>query len=255
MKIHVLSDLHHELAPFSPVVKHADIVILAGDIDVKNRGVPWAREAFQSPVLYVPGNHEFYSGNLPATLVKMRAAADDRVRVLDLDEVILGGVRFLGATGWTGYTSTDNLEMAAWDAREQLRDFKKIRVGPTFRRPRPGDFAEASGRARAWLTARLAEPFAGPTVVVTHHAPSVKSLGDSAGSHLDAAYANAWDGLMGDGVTLWVHGHTHVPVDYEIAGTRVLSNPRGYPGESAGFDPALVLDIDVVTRRVSREAP
>lgn len=247
MKIHILSDIHLELAPFSPVVTDADIVILAGDIDVKGRGVEWAKSAFSGPCLYVPGNHEYYNGHLDRSLEKLRAAADDRVRVLDQDEVIFGGVRFLGATGWTGYTATDNLGLATWDAKEQMRDFKKIRVGPSFRKPRPADFAEASGRAKAWLTARLAEPFDGPTVVVTHHAPSMKSLGDSARSHLDASYANAWDDLMGPGVALWVHGHTHVPVDYDVAGTRVVSNPRGYPGEDTHYDPELVLDLGVET--------
>ena len=257
MKIHVLSDLHLEFAPFSPVVRDADLVILAGDIDIKDRGVQWAKSAFSGPCLYLPGNHEYYGGHLTRTLEKMREVADDRVRVMDHDEVIFGGVRVLCATGWTGYTSTDNIGLAAWDAKEQMRDFKKIRVGPTFRKPRPADFAEASGRARSWLAKKLSEPYDGPTLVVTHHAPSLRSLANdrAAGSHLDASYANAWDDLMGSGVTLWVHGHTHVPVDYDVAGTRVVSNPRGYPGESTGFDPSLVLDLDVETGRFRMEMP
>ncbi|MNR64509.1 hypothetical protein D3C85_1871810 [compost metagenome] len=61
---------------------------------------------------------------------------------------------------------------------------------------------------------------------------------------LDAAYANNCEGLMGgDRVALWVHGHSHVAVDYEIEGTRVVCNPRGYPGEETGFDPELVLTL------------
>lgn len=101
MRIHLLSDLHHEFSPFSPQVPDADVVILAGDIDVKTRGVAWAKQAFSGPVLYVPGNHEYYGGHLSYTLQKMRMAQDDRVRVLDRDEVIIAGVRFLGATMWT----------------------------------------------------------------------------------------------------------------------------------------------------------
>lgn len=54
MRIHVLSDLHLEFSPFAPQVTAADVVILAGDIHVKGRGVPWARQAFEGPVLYVP---------------------------------------------------------------------------------------------------------------------------------------------------------------------------------------------------------
>ena len=64
MRIHVLSDLHLEFSPFiAPQVTASDVVILAGDIHVKGHGVPWARPAFEGPVLYVPGNHEFYGGH------------------------------------------------------------------------------------------------------------------------------------------------------------------------------------------------
>jgi Icc-related predicted phosphoesterase len=44
---------------------------------------------------------------------------------------------------------------------------------------------------------------------------------------------------------LWIHGHTHVPCDYELCGTRVVCNPRGYPNEisSDGFAPDLVVEI------------
>ena len=48
---------------------------------------------------------------------------------------------------------------------------------------------------------------------------------------------------MGGTVDLWIHGHSHQAVDYEIANTRVLSNPRGYPDEHTGFDAALVAEV------------
>lgn len=243
MRIHILSDLHNEFVAFEPFVRDADVVILAGDIDIKTRGVEWARTAFSCPVLYVPGNHEYYGGHLTRTFQKMVDAGQAQVRVLDCAEVVLDGVRFLGATGWTDYSATGNVPLAEWDAQRTMTDFRKIRV-EGYRRTRPADFAALSRRARRWLQDRLAEPFDGPTVVITHHAPSMLSLADSpdAGSHLDAAYANRWEDLMSDGVALWVHGHSHWAVDYEIFGTRVVSNPRGYPGEMTGFDPLFVVE-------------
>jgi Icc-related predicted phosphoesterase len=44
---------------------------------------------------------------------------------------------------------------------------------------------------------------------------------------------------------LWIHGHTHVPCDYELFGTRVVCNPRGYPWEARGsaFDPGLIVEL------------
>jgi predicted phosphodiesterase len=57
MRIHLLSDLHNEFETYQPSTVDADIVVLAGDIDVKARGVEWAKRMFKHPVLYVLGNH------------------------------------------------------------------------------------------------------------------------------------------------------------------------------------------------------
>ncbi|MEH6498996.1 MAG: metallophosphoesterase [Pseudoalteromonas distincta] len=245
MRIHVLSDLHNEFDPFIPEVTDVDVVILAGDIDVKARGVAWAKSAFPGRVLYICGNHEFYSGHLKRTLEKMREEADERVQILDRDEVIVGGVRFLGATMWTDFTATGSQSMASQSAQGGMNDFRQIRTD-NFRRIKPFDLIEQSEKTRQWLSTRLECPHEGPTVVVTHHAPSLRSLQDNphAGGHMDAAYANSWEGLMGtDRVALWVHGHSHTAVDYEVAGTRVVCNPRGYPGEETGFNAHLVLTL------------
>ena len=175
----------------------------------------------------------------------MRAASSDQVRVLDRDEVILSGVRFLGATMWTDFAATGNPPIAAFTAQNGLNDFKQIRTAD-FRRIRPADLISESAKTRDWLRAKLADPFDGPTVVITHHAPSMRSLEDNphAGGHLDAAFANRWEDLMGgDQVALWVHGHSHTAVDYDVAGTRVVCNPRGYPGEDTDFKPNLVLVV------------
>lgn len=244
MRIHLLSDLHNEFSAFIPEPLSCDVVILAGDIDLKSRGVEWAKQAFSGPVLYVPGNHEFYGGHLTRTLEKLRASGDERVQVLDRDEVILGGVRFLGATAWTDFAATGNPHIAAFSAQNALSDFRQIRA-ENYRRIRPTDLIAEAVQTKDWLRMKLAEHFDGPTVVITHHAPTLRSLQDNphAGTDLDAAFANRWEDLMGaDQMALWVHGHSHTAVDYDVAGTRVVSNPRGYPGEETGFCPDLVIE-------------
>ncbi|MNQ51480.1 hypothetical protein D3C85_654630 [compost metagenome] len=104
---------------------------------------------------------------------------------------------------------------------------------------------EQNHQALTWLRERLAVAYAGPTVVITHHAPSLRSLRNSpyAGTDLDAAYANAWERMMGPTINLWVHGHVHEAEDYVLAGTRVVCNPRGYPGEATRFDPGLLITV------------
>lgn len=250
VRIHILSDLHVEFAPFQPGVLDADVTVLAGDIHVKGRSVAWALGAFPGRVLLVPGNHEYYGGHLQRTLEKMRGMANERVSVLERDAVVIAGVRFLGVTAWTDFQIAEDWRQAQMIARLRMSDYAMIRCqrdGREFARLSPATLAAEAGRARLWLQARLAEPFAGPTVVITHHAPSTLSLsGGSVSEPVDAAYANAWDDLFGPPAALWIHGHTHLPVDYLANGTRVVSNPRGYPGEeSPDFDPDLVVDLPV----------
>jgi hypothetical protein len=103
MKLQILSDLHLEMVkpPYSWRIPEtaAEVVVLAGDIGGGLSGVKWAvREAerLQKCAVYVPGNHEYYGERLNV-LEKMRAVArGSRVYVLDWDEVIFEGVRFLG---------------------------------------------------------------------------------------------------------------------------------------------------------------
>jgi hypothetical protein len=91
----------------------------------------------------------------------------------------------------------------------------------------------------------LDEPFAGPTVIVTHHAPSLRSCNPAYRDHpVTAAYVSDLEWMLDGRAALWVHGHTHLCVDYEIGGTRVVANQRGYPHDGVeGFDPGLVLDV------------
>ncbi|AKT30808.1 metallophosphoesterase family protein [Pseudomonas syringae pv. actinidiae] len=83
MKLRIYSDLHNEFQRFDPpsLDPDVDLVILAGDVDKKARGVKWANETFTCPTVYVCGNHEFYDGHIDRTLQKMREAAFFKVVV------------------------------------------------------------------------------------------------------------------------------------------------------------------------------
>jgi predicted phosphodiesterase len=248
MKLHVLSDIHLEFAPLQPPPTDADAVLLAGDIWVGARGVEWAARSFDRPVIYVPGNHEYYGGHFKNTLTKMkRVATGTHVRVLDREAVILDGVRFLAATLWTDFAVTGNPVHAQIEAQQSMTDYRRIRAA-AYRRLRPSDTRADHLAARLFLQAALSEPFPGPTVVVTHHAPARASIAAAyrdERSHLNASYVSDLEVLIGPPVLLWVHGHTHSSFDYRLAGTRVLCNPRGYlPYEpNPEFDPGLVVKL------------
>ena len=242
MKIQIYSDLHLEFARFEPAPSDADVVILAGDIDIKSRGVKWANEVFGCPVIYVCGNHEFYGGHIDYTLRKMKDAAATHVHVLENEVLILNQTRFLVTTAWTDYSSTGDVSAAKRIAWEWMNDFTVIRTDESYRRLRPDDLIARSKAAYAWLTQELDKPFDGKTVVVTHHAPVLDYVGDELPAHLIAAYANDWKELV-DKADLWVYGHTHVSADFLKNGCRVISNPRGYPSQHTGFDPDFLIKI------------
>ena len=48
MKLKIYYDLHAECSRFEPAMHDADVVILAGDIDLKSRGVRWANKTFHT---------------------------------------------------------------------------------------------------------------------------------------------------------------------------------------------------------------
>jgi len=230
MKLHILNDLHIEFGDFEPPDTDADVVILAGDIGVGVAGLHWAAAHFADrPVIYVPGNHEFYHHDI-GLLDELRAAAPAHVHVLDNDEVNIGGVRFLGATLWTDFALDGESEQlfALQYARQRMNDFAIISNGARLFRPE--DALKLHVKSRRWIAAKLDEPCAGGTVVVTHHAPSARSIHERfAGSPLSAAFASDLENIMGaDRAALWIHGHMHDSFDYEINGTRVVCNPRGY---------------------------
>lgn len=242
MKLHVLSDLHNEFCSFEPAPGDYDVVILAGDIDVRSRGVKWANETFKGPVIYIGGNHEFYGGHIDHTLRKMKEAALPNVHVLENETFIWNQTRFLCATGWTDFSSTGNVVAATQTAWDWMNDFRVIRVGDNYRRLHPSDLISRNHASFAWLAMQLDEPFDGNTVVVTHHAPVPEVMGDKHEGHLSAAYSNSWHKLL-DKADLWIFGHTHRAVDVMLGRCRVVSNPRGYPSEKTGFDPSFVIDL------------
>lgn len=242
MRICVLSDLHLEFEHFEPAILDADLVILAGDIHMKERGVRWANEVFSSEVLYILGNHEFYSGHFDRALEKATQLAASHVHVLEQGVFIRDGIRFLGCTGWTDFCATGDVAAASAIARSSMNDFKVIRTGTNYRRLRPDDVAARSRQAKEWLSTELQKPFAGRTVVITHHSPLIEVGGHENGGHLTAAYCNNWPSLVMQ-ADMWIFGHTHHSIDTEMGGCRLISNPRGYPSEQTGFNPGKILEI------------
>jgi predicted phosphodiesterase len=264
MKIQILSDLHNEISPFDPIKTDADVVVLAGDIGRKEEGVRWAMHAFPGKhVVYLPGNHEFYYGQRVQISYQIKheaagvsswavncGAGTSKIHLLDDSEIIIGDVRFLGCTLWTDFElfGAEDKPFAVNEASLYLSDFRHILNGETYDRFTPEDSIVLHQWSLNWLQTKLAEPFDGKTVVVTHHLPSMLSVSDRfKDSTLSACFASNLDHLFGK-MDLWIHGHTHDSVDYVANGTRVVCNPRGYAlrngsNENADFDPVFTVEV------------
>lgn len=244
MRLRVLSDLHLEFFDGYRELPEvdADIVILAGDIHRNTEGLSWARHRFADiPIIYVPGNHEFYGTCLPQLRDELALEAKRfDIELLDNRAVTINGVRFYGTTLWTDFALyADDPAQNASDtdakARQYMPDFSIVETSPGIIFT-PQASQQMHAEARAWLENELAQPFDGAKVVVSHHAPlhdciPVQYLGDP----LSPAFASHLPHLMGD-MDIWIHGHVHEPVDIRRNGTRVIANPGGYPNE---FTPAL----------------
>ncbi len=253
MRIRILSDLHLEFSDWMPPVCEADVVVLAGDVGVGVRGIRWARRCFGAvPLVYVPGNHEFYGGVIQDVRAELRATARrEGVHLLDRRSILIGGTRFLGATLWTDFalygSSPSRLAEAMADAEDGMNDFHVIGCREAGRL-RPERTREIHLRQLKWLRTMLTKPFEGSTVVVTHHLPHRRSVhAKYEGSRLNPCFASDLSHLVRPPVALWIHGHTHVTCDYVVNGTRVVCNPRGYlPFEpNPDFDPSLTVDVGV----------
>lgn len=239
MRLRIFSDLHLECFGGErdlPDVS-ADAIILAGDIHTGTQGLAWAAERFSHlPVIYVPGNHEYYGHSMSTLRAELDSEANRLgIHLLDNKSVVIGGVKFMGSTLWTDFelyaNCPDNDAALTYEnAVSLMPDFRIIEQpdGITFS---PEESQRLHSCAVKWLEKELHTPFAGPKVVISHHAPLADCIPDRyKGDSLSPAFASNLSRFMGQ-AALWVHGHVHETVDFECQETRVVANPGGYPDE------------------------
>jgi len=261
MRIAYLSDLHLEFDRAAPngaagafslkralaPAEGADLVVLAGDIDIGVEGVAHADAVARligAPAVYVAGNHEAYGHDLAALLPRLRRAAwntDGRVLFLDcnLARLWIDGrlLVVLDCTLWTDYRLDGDADAAMQNAARAMSDHQTIGWnGGMFQ---PEQALSLHRDHRAWLAAqmrRLAAETPRPEIlVVTHHAPVRQAIGTRAASFAPS-YASDMLAEISDWAPLtWIHGHTHLRHVTRIANATIASAPRGYGDGPEGF--------------------
>jgi predicted phosphodiesterase len=261
MRMQIASDLHldalhHKFRRYVPLeYVGADVLILAGDIHAR-AGAVEAFAGWPSEVVYVHGNHEAYGTQYPQLLAEIRRqSSGTHVHFLEREERVIGDVRFLGACLWTDYNLYGNRSQSMEVARYCMSDHALIKANAhEFFSP---EHALAEHElALDWLRTRLAMPFNGKTVVVTHHGVSPQSVHPRfQDDPINAGFVSDLRHII-ELADISIHGHVHDSLDYSIGKTRVLANPRGnarnidtarnvdaLKWENSAYDPRLVIDI------------
>lgn len=249
-RIQIASDLHIDCwlragrpVPFAQDSR-ADALVLAGDLcnGLDGAALGWLtalakRRLWPQGIFVVLGNHDHYGLRIDAAGEAWsrleRACA--RLHVLDRRCAayplrLRDGrpLRIAGCTLWSDFNRGNPLEMLAWGSTP---DCRWIQSGTPERAATPDDLYTEHGADRAWLESLCPGSDASPLLVVTHHAPSLRSA-DARYSNNGAFVSDLDDLVRRLSPVAWVHGHTHAIHDYLVGATRVIARPIGYPGEA-----------------------
>lgn len=226
MKLRIMSDLHLEFhkdngASFIQDQSDADydVLVLAGDITTeKNLGEVlsyWRKSVGDRPIVYVPGNHEYYDSSISKVHSTFDAwlKQDNKLHVLNNSEVTINGIRFVGSTLWFKHSGTFER------GDDDLNDFHLIGGFRNWISQQAKDSAE-------YLINNVKEN----DIVITHHLPHPVSIHSRfAGSYLNKYFLHDVSNVVENHkAKLWIHGHSHSSCDYIVNQTRVINNPFGY---------------------------
>ncbi len=245
MTFQYASDLHLEFSEnrewlhTHPLEPGADVLLLAGDV-LPLHLVPKHRKLLNEiaqpfkEVIWIPGNHEYYGNSIPPEGDDLDMQPLAKWRIVNNRSVQIGTARILCTTLWTAISQLNETHM-----RHSMNDYLQIRHGGKLLLP--AHTTRLHQRSLAWLKAELAKPFAGPTVVMTHHVPTMMHYPERfKGDALNEAFAvELHDLIHASDIHTWSYGHHHhnTPA-FTIGGTCMRTNQVGYVqyGEQRSFD-------------------
>lgn len=264
MRFDLISDVHQDIGWGRRGLEtgEADVLVLAGDVG--NDGAVTAATVAAladdyREVVFVDGNHEFYSshGALDATRELLADAFPPNVRYLDRNGPFrLGDTAFVGANGWYHFRAPGGGSFRAqseWWARSS-NDARRVFPGRDPQRAIER-WEESRGTLFRQLGAAAADPAVEHVVVVTHSVPHPQGLDGryepvSNGSYYNGLFAEAKTvGGLVEKVRVWCFGHTHHPAFFRDRALArdiwFVANPRGYGHERHNARRNRTVEVDV----------
>lgn len=254
--------------PFFPILEEEpDVIVFAGDISnsaIKTyeffeeilEVFKHHHNGLMPKILFVPGNHDYYTQPIEIADelfhdLERRYSGAFYFMVAERKPVIIDyglyPVAFIGDTLWTdfnvyGYAEMYNQMNSAGNGMSDYRFIWTDFYGGTRWTPKLSQ--EEHRMAVSDLVdsvLELKENMATATIVaISHMAPSIHSINPEYSSglyaNLNGAYASrlldtssdSYTPVLAENVDLWIHGHMHDTLDYQLERTRVVTNPRGY---------------------------
>lgn len=253
LTIGLMSDLHTEsgLRPDQLPCPDVDVWVAAGDIATQHSllsSVAWlkafSRRSSQkhgrvAPVLFVPGNHDFYRGVVSQARARWKEeAAGSAVHVMDNDELVLAGVRFLGTPLWSNFSGADALHRphVARAVERSVRDFLVIESAPHVRWT-TSDMVREHEQAYRFLADGLGVAYAKEGL-------SNSDFGSQADEDYQRLYrqAMALDGYDGADPTLRIPGDTSRPAKRSPTPPVLRSRNPAAAGSMVQADPSVARD-------------
>jgi len=232
VRFQIASDLHIEyknnllitdLTQY--ITPSADILILAGDIgnlskfDQLKSFLKLVCQKF-THVLYVPGNHEYYSSHIPFAvlndrLIKLGNMFSNLV-ILNRKSVCIDDVCIIGCTLWS-------------KAKIEIPSYINI-VDITTKKYNDMHIQDLQYIMKMIDYCRVKNM---KLLVITHHVPTYKLMKDKNEENA-SMYATDLDHLLRyDYVHTWICGHIHRNFDFTtLMGTRLVGNQYGKPKDN-----------------------
>lgn len=252
MTIQYASDLHLEFPKNRkfmekfPLQPAADILILAGDIvpfslmDRCNAFFDYLNANWEQ-AYWIPGNHEFYGSDLNFRANMFEEGIRERVTLLNNKVATFGDTQIIFSTLWSHITPANE-----WTVYNSMNDFRAISDGTkTLSVERLNALHKENVD---FIKAMFKLPFAGKTIVVTHHVPTFMYYPEKyKGDALNEAFATELSDLIkAEQPDAWIFGHHHANVgEFKIGATRMLTNQLGYveAGEGVDFERDRVIEL------------